>query len=119
MTDFTPEQIEKIRKAHSNASNWDIDDLIAELTKPEWKPAVGQYYLNDTGGAYKSDHEHRVFGANIRHFTTKEAGPECMQHLVDAIERIGAECGCGSVWYTQELNKALAKHRELIDQSRS
>ena len=71
MTDFTPEQIEKIRKAHSNASNWDIDDLIAELTKTEWKPAVGQYDLNDTGLSYTSNHEHIVFRATIRHFQTK------------------------------------------------
>ena len=110
---YSIEVIEKAMWKHCDSMN-PVDDTLAELTKTEWKPAIGQYYLNDTGGAYKSDHEHRVFGANIRHFTTKEAGPECMQHLVDAIERIGAECGCGSVWYTQELNKALAKHAELI-----
>ena len=108
---YSIEVIEKAMWKHCDSMN-PVDDTLAELTKTEWKPAIGQYYLNDTGGAYKSDHEHRVFGANIRHFTTKEAGPECMQHLVDALESISDMNK--SHWWCLEAINALAKHKELM-----
>ena len=66
---FKTEHLEQIRKARSNASNtedfhdsWDIDDLIAELTKSEWLPADGQGYINDEGGMYRVSGCHDIIG---------------------------------------------------------
>lgn len=121
---FTKEQIENVAlnsgiKERIQKSVW--DDFIVELTKPKWSPASRQAFFNKHGIAICLQAD-LPSGEDRRPLITKEAGPECMKHLVDAINEACAlvreEVAHASITVQRihdVLLEALIKHRELIE----
>lgn len=95
---FTPEQIKQIEKAmweYRDSMN-PVDDTLAELTKPEWKPSIGQVYWS---GKVLVPHKREGWekgSSPIRPLTLAEHGPDVLA-MQDALKRIAsasARAGC-------------------------
>ena len=104
---YSIEVIEKAMWKHCDSMN-PVDDTLAELIKPEWKPAVGQVYYAATAGFRIETGKVTNLIPDRQPLTTKQAGKEPMKHLVDALE-----------WYKQSnagnrAKAALANHAELM-----
>jgi len=101
--------------------NIDTSALIEELENP-WEPAVGQYYFSIKGSSplvhdHEGGHINNKGESNaLRPLTTKEAGNEPMQHLIDALKKI--KLGTGNytdvVWFMNQANKTLEEHKEKM-----
>ena len=87
--------IERLEAAFDKAAGVTLKDVqsfvIAELTKPEWCPHEGQYYIHALGKCVSHLLVNGRPSDNARPLTTKEAGPECMAHLKYALERLAEE----------------------------
>ena len=80
--EFTLEEISAVFAGEND--HLTCKELREKLTKPKWLPVVGQIYRSESGHPYKHYEGHTQ--KHSRPLNTKEAGPECMQHLVDAIK---------------------------------
>lgn len=130
---YTPKQLKQIegefRATYANPDGPTVSSIWvsikARLTAPEQEPAItgfaGQVYFypldNMNGGGYTKFAEDRKLIRDERSLTPREAGPECMKHLLDALGWV-VECSRAEVVNPNVLKafvkKALTKHLELI-----
>lgn len=115
MTDFTPKQLQTLNDVWFKlwpTSIGNFDQLKAELTKPGFQPNDEQVVFSE--GTYSVYAKGYLDNHIMRPLTTKEAGPGCMQHLVDALREISVNLELSEAGMSVTADDALAKHKELM-----
>jgi len=125
MTDFTPDQLERIEAAiaavyaKSSTGNLTAKKVITELTKPSWTPAVGEVFAYAASGLGVSNYyKHTLNGTldeTCRPLNSSEV--PALKVAIEALERVVSNELEEYMGFDMLADEVLAKITELTQRS--
>ncbi len=91
MIEFTTDQLARIKEAYGDSIGRSYNDFLSRLTREEWKPEVGEVYVNEHGRIGKQIAEQttcfHLEESNSRPLSLSEHGPK-VWNLVEGVKRL-------------------------------